>query len=115
MISQNKKLVLCALAALTMTTAAACGSKPAAPETTAAPTAAAAETTTAATTPVAPPPMDQVLIWSNGENITLYPAQSMNYAWSGARGWVPLDPGMYVAKNGQWVPIQLDAQGRIIL
>ena len=77
--------------------------------------AAAAETTTAATTPVAPPPMDQVLIWSNGENITLYPAQSMNYAWSGARGWVPLDPGMYVAKNGQWVPIQLDAQGRIIL
>ena len=53
MISQNKKLVLCALAALTMTTAAACGSKPAAPETTAAPTAAAAETTAAPETTAA--------------------------------------------------------------
>ncbi len=54
MISQNKKLVLCALAALTMTTAAACGSKPAVPETTAAPTAAAAETTAVPETTAAP-------------------------------------------------------------
>ena len=54
MISQDKKLVLCALAALTMTTAAACGPKPAAPETTAAPTAAAAETTAAPETTTAP-------------------------------------------------------------
>ena len=36
MVSRNKKLVLCALAALTMT-AASCGAKPAVPETTAAP------------------------------------------------------------------------------
>jgi hypothetical protein len=55
-------------------------------------------------------------IWDNGKQLELYPAMYRNYAFDRSmNNWVPLNPNMFVAKNGQWVPISLDAQGNIIL
>ena len=52
----------------------------------------------------------------NGKNLELFPAQSRNYAYDRAvNQWIQLNPQMYIAMNGQWVPIQLDPYGNVIL
>jgi hypothetical protein len=61
-------------------------------------------------------PVTFAWIWYNGQQLELYPAMYRNYAFDrAANNWVPLNNQMYIAKNGQWVPIQMDPLGNIIL
>ena len=57
----------------------------------------------------------EIYVWYNNETMTMYPHQSMCYAWSTViNDWVKLNSNMFVAKNGQWVGIQLDPYGNLI-
>ena len=65
---------------------------------------------------VAQPVPQTLWVLYNGKNLELFPAHSRNYAYDRATNqWVQLNSQMYIGLNGQWVPIQLDPYGNVIL
>lgn len=52
----------------------------------------------------------------NGKNLELYPSSSTSFAYDRSTNqWVPLNNQMFIAQNGQWVPIRLDPNNNVII
>ena len=57
-----------------------------------------------------------VYVSDGHETMYVYPDQYLDWAWSESiKKWVPLTANMWVYEKGQWIQIQLDAQGNMVL